>query len=45
MDLLGIGTRRAVDAGIVDAGEHEHLVVGLVAETAGFTYFTHGDLI
>ena len=31
----------AVDAGVVDAAEHQHLVVGLVAETAGLVDVVH----
>lgn len=34
MDLFCKGTSRAVDAGVVHAAQHEHLVVRLVAETA-----------
>lgn len=37
MDLLGISCGGAVDTGVVDAFEHEHLVVGFAAEVADLT--------
>jgi hypothetical protein len=41
MNLLSIGAARAVDAGIMNAGKHEHLFAGFVAKTARFIYFVH----
>ena len=41
MDLLSVGRGGTVDAGVVDAGEHEHLVVRLVAETACLVDLSH----
>lgn len=41
VDLLGVCACCAIDARIMDAGKHEHLVIGLVAQTASFTYLTH----
>jgi hypothetical protein len=41
VDLFCVGAGGAVDAGVVDAAEHEHLVVGFVAETAVLAYFVH----
>ena len=41
VDLFCVGTGCTVDAGIMDAAEHEHLVVGFIAEVASFTYFVH----
>ena len=41
MDLFCEGGGGTVDAGIVDTAEHEHLVVGFVAEAAGLADFVH----
>ena len=41
MDLLSEGTGGTVDARIMHTAEHEHLVIGFVAETAVFANFVH----
>lgn len=41
MDLLSEGTGGTVDARIMYAAEHEHLVIGFVAETAVLANFVH----
>lgn len=41
MDLFREGGGSAVDAGIVDTAEHQHLIVGFAAYTAGLAYFVH----
>jgi hypothetical protein len=37
VNLFGIACGGAVDAGVVDTGEHEHLIVGLIAKIADLT--------
>jgi hypothetical protein len=41
VDLFGVGAGGAVDARVVDAGEHQHLVVGLVAKIARLAHLIH----
>lgn len=41
MNLFCVGAGCAVDAGVVDTAEHEHLVIGLVAETACLADLVH----
>ena len=46
MNLLCKCTGSTVDAGIMDAAKHKHLVVWLVAQTAVFAYLVaHFEVI
>ena len=41
VDLLCEGGGRAVDTGVVDAAQHQHLIVRLIAKAAGLAHFVH----